>query len=49
MSDKEYNRVLEVYLTEGYLRVEEWERMDDTQQYVIQAIKRARKRLKAKQ
>lgn len=49
MPDKEYNRVLETYLTDGYLRAEEWEAMSDLQQTIIQAIKRARKRLKARQ
>lgn len=48
MPKKEFDRVLEVYLTEGFLRVEEWEEMDDLQKMIIQAIKRARNRLKNK-
>jgi hypothetical protein len=46
MSEKEFNRVLEVYLTEGWMQSEEYEAMDDMQRYVVQAIKRARARIK---
>lgn len=49
MPDKDFNRVLEKYLTEGYMDCEEYEAMNEIQVIIIQAIKRARKRIKAKQ
>ena len=47
MTEREFNKALEAYLTEGYITCEDYEGMNDYQVYTIQAIKRARKRLKA--
>jgi len=49
VKDKDFNRVLEKYLVEGYMDCEEYEEMDEGQIFVIQSIKRARARLKNKQ
>ena len=49
MTDKEFNLVLEKYLVEGFVSSDEYERMNEVQVIIIQAIKRARKRIKAKQ
>jgi uncharacterized membrane-anchored protein len=46
MPDKDFNRVLEVYLVEGWMTPEDYEAMDSNQIMIVQAIKRARQRLK---
>ena len=48
MVEKEFNNVLEKYLVEGYMTPDEYERMDEGQVFIIQAIKRARKRIKSR-
>lgn len=49
MEKKKFNGVLEAYLTENYMTCDDYEEMDEMQVMIIQAIKRARARLKAKQ
>lgn len=46
MDKKDFDRVLEQYLVEGWISSEDYEKMDEMQTYVIQAIKRARSRIK---
>lgn len=48
MPDKDFNRVLDIYLETGKMESHEYEAMDDIQRYIFQQIKKAIKRLKAK-
>jgi hypothetical protein len=45
MKDREFNKVLDKYLTEGTMLSEDYENLDDLQKYVIQSLKRAFKRI----
>ena len=49
MSDKDFNSVLDKYLVEGYMSSEDYEKLNEVQLIIVQAIKRARKRIQAKQ
>lgn len=49
MDSKNFNRVLDKYLTEGIMLSEEYEMMEDEQKLIIQTIKRALKRIKGRE
>ena len=48
METKEWNRVLDRYLTENTMSSEEYEQLNIEQKYVIQEIKKSIKRLNVK-
>lgn len=45
MEQKEWNRLLDRYLTENVMSSDEWERLDDMQKIIINEIKKSLKRL----
>ncbi len=48
LTDKDFNKAIDRYLTQGDMDSEAYESMSDAQKDVIQCIKRANKRIKAK-
>jgi hypothetical protein len=49
LPDKDYNRILDAYIWENKgMQVTEWEAMNEDQQFLVQAIKRSRKRFLSK-
>lgn len=48
MEQREWNKVFERYILEGKIHSEEYERLDEFQNYTIQEFKKLFKRLKAK-
>jgi hypothetical protein len=48
LSEKEFNRVLDEYLTTGSLSVNDYNLMDRDQENIIQAIKRSLRRIRHK-
>lgn len=49
MPERDFNKILDKYMTERTLLSEEYEQMSQFQREVIQLLKRAYKRIQAKQ
>lgn len=45
MEQKEWNHLLDRYLTENVMSSDEWEKLDDMQKIIINEIKKAFKRI----
>ena len=48
MEDREFNNLLDKYLSTGKMTPDEYEQLNDEQKFIIQTIKRAFARIKSK-